>query len=440
MAELKGRHFKNSGGSVQPNAGAAPRPVHPERAAHRAASGSDAAPASASVKKALRREGAPTRDDIAVLHRDTAAQGTRFKKPESSDDARPKFGRSRTQEAVGTGSRHADAAKRSGIGSHVRGADAVKGTQSINNRAQGPAHAHNTAHAQGAVQANNPRNAAHAASTGGIKPLRRIGAAGEAKQRAVGKPNGKKAKRDVISTVMICIGLVLLLVAGGLFVYAQMGYKRASDYYGSIADDVLEDTGGVPKIDFAALKKISNDVVGWIYIPDTKVNYVVAKGDTNEKYLRHMLNGEYNQNGTVFMDSADTAPGMVDQQTTIYGHHMEDGSMFQFIDQTQDQKVFDTVKEVYYITDGKTYVLRPLFTMVVEDNYLNARVPNFEDMDEFHQYLSNSLKHARAQAKDASERIKDVDRVMTLITCAGDVIPRTTRAGMVCEVVDSFEN
>lgn len=253
-------------------------------------------------------------------------------------------------------------------------------------------------------------------------------------------PKKPKGKRDIISKVLLGIGLALLLIAGGLFVYARMGYKQASDYYNSIADDVLTDTGGIPEIDFAALKEISDDVVGWIYIPDTPVNYVVAQGETNDTYLRHMLNGEYNQNGTVFMDVADTAPGMIDQQTTLYGHHMEDGSMFKFIDQTQDQKVFDTIDELYYITDGKTYVLKPLFTMVVEDTYLDARTPNFESIDEFHQYLNTSLGKARAKAKNASDRIDDVDHVMTLITCAGEIIPRTTRAGMVCEVVDSFEN
>ncbi|WP_234346262.1 class B sortase [Collinsella provencensis] len=253
-------------------------------------------------------------------------------------------------------------------------------------------------------------------------------------------PKKPKGKRDIISKVLLGIGLALLLIAGGLFVYARMGYKQASDYYNSIADDVLTDTGGIPEIDFAALKEISDDVVGWIYIPDTPVNYVVAQGESNETYLRHMLNGEYNQNGTVFMDVADTAPGMIDQQTTLYGHHMEDGSMFKFIDQTQDQKVFDTIDELYYITDGKTYVLKPLFTMVVEDTYLDARTPNFESIDEFHQYLNTSLGKARAKAKNASDRIDNVDHVMTLITCAGEIIPRTTRAGMVCEVVDSFEN
>lgn len=252
------------------------------------------------------------------------------------------------------------------------------------------------------------------------------------------RKDSRRKKRDTVSTIMICIGLLLLLAAGGLFAYVQFGYKQASDYYDGINEQVLEDKDGIPRIDWAALRKISDDIVGWIYIPDTRINYVVVQGETNNQYLRRLPNGEYNQNGTVFMDENDTAPGMIDQQTTLYGHHMDDGSMFEFIDQTADQKVFDTVDEVYYLTEGKTYVLKPLFTMVVQDNYLDARVPNFKSVDDLHQYLSRSLEKAPAKAKDASKHIKDVDRVLTLITCAGNIIPRTTRAAMVCEVIDSY--
>ncbi|MBO1704350.1 class B sortase, partial [Eubacterium callanderi] len=72
--------------------------------------------------------------------------------------------------------------------------------------------------------------------------------------------------------------------------------------------------------------------------------------ETNNTYLRHLPNGEYSENGTIFMDMDGTAPGMVDQQTTLYGHHMNDGAMFEPIDASMDQKVFDTFKKVYYIT------------------------------------------------------------------------------------------
>lgn len=278
------------------------------------------------------------------------------------------------------------------------------------------------------------------APRGAQAPLPVASAAGNPPSHGGDKP--RRTAGDIFSYILIGVGVVLLLVSAGLFVKAQMGYKASAEYNSKLEQAALKDTEGkgIPKVDFAALKEVNDDVVGWIYIPDTKVNYVVAQGKTNDTYLRHLLNGEWNAGGTVFMDMDGTAPGAVDQQTTIYGHHMNDGSMFKFIDETTDQATFNSVKEAYYITDGTTYVLKPLYTMVVQDDYVDARKPNFDTSEAFHEYLKAGLKDAKARAVDADERIEKTDRVVTLVTCAGEVIPRTTRAGMVCEVVDSFEN
>ena len=43
-------------------------------------------------------------------------------------------------------------------------------------------------------------------------------------------------------------------------------------------------------------------MVGWIYSPDTVINYPVMKGETNDTYLHTMLNGQYNSSGSIFMD------------------------------------------------------------------------------------------------------------------------------------------
>lgn len=258
-----------------------------------------------------------------------------------------------------------------------------------------------------------------------------------------GGKSGRSGKRrgNVLSNILIAVGVVLLLVAGGLFVKAQIGYKKANDYYNGIAEMAVKDSSGedgIPQIDFDALKKESDDIVGWIYVPGTRINYVVAQGETNNTYLRHLPNGEYSENGTIFMDMDGTAPGMVDQQTTLYGHHMNDGAMFEPIDASMDQKVFDTFKKVYYITPEMTYVLKPMFTMQVQDDYVDARRTNFDSEKAFTQYLQASLAQAKASAKDAAAEVEKADKVLTLVTCAGQIIPRTTRAGMVCRVVDTI--
>ena len=262
----------------------------------------------------------------------------------------------------------------------------------------------------------------------------------------VDPPKKKGGARRVISIVLIVVGIALLVTAAVIFIRAQLGYKQAKDTYDKMeqaavttSDADSGSTSDVIKVDFDALGAGAENVVGWIYVPGTVINYPVAQGTDNNQYLRHLPDGTYNENGTIFMDMDDTAPGMVDEQTTLYGHHMNDGSMFQFIDSTMDQDTFDTVGNVYYVTRDATYICRPLFTMQVPDTYGDARVPNFAGDQTLGQYLEASLAQAKAKASDASSRIAQTKKVLTLVTCAGDVIPRTTRAAMVCEIVGSVD-
>lgn len=307
-----------------------------------------------------------------------------------------------------------------------------------------PARGAQAAGGQRPVQAVRPIQGA--SSIQGARPVHGAQAdapASSAYRAPRGGKSGRSGKRrgNVLSNILIAVGVALLLVAGGLFVKAQIGYKKANDYYNGIAEMAVKDSSGedgIPQIDFDALKKESDDIVGWIYVPGTRINYVVAQGETNNTYLRHLPNGEYSENGTIFMDMDGTAPGMVDQQTTLYGHHMNDGAMFEPIDASMDQKVFDTFKKVYYITPEMTYVLKPMFTMQVQDDYVDARRTNFDSEKAFTQYLQASLAQAKANAKDAAAEVEKADKVLTLVTCAGQIIPRTTRAGMVCRVVDTI--
>ncbi len=250
-----------------------------------------------------------------------------------------------------------------------------------------------------------------------------------------GKP--KKGARDWISRILIVVGVGLMLAAAGIFIHAQIGYKQATDTYDDLAKYAkVKDTDGenIPNPDFDSLSAINKDIVGWIYIPGTTINYPVVQGTDNEHYLRTMFEGTWNASGTIFMDMDGTAPGMVDQQTTIYGHHMENGGMFNPIADTVDQSTFDNIKHVYYITKDHVYKLKPLLTHVVDGSYTDARTPNFtEDGTSLTSYLQTMLKDAEAKASDASDRAASAEQVLTLVTCKRDVL-QNGRAAMICTI------
>lgn len=249
-----------------------------------------------------------------------------------------------------------------------------------------------------------------------------------------------RKQKQILPLIFIIVGIALLLVAGGLFIKAQLGYQEAQSCYKQLEQYAVKGDEGdeVPSVDFNALAQINPDIVGWIYVPGTVINYPVVQTSNNTTYLSRLFDASGNGSGTIFMDMDDTAPGLVDEQTTIYGHHMNDGSMFKAIDNTLNQGDFDKIGKVYYITRDTTYVLKPMFTAQVEDTYVDARRTNFDASDKtLTAYLEDMLGQAKAKSSTAGEDVKKAKQVLTLVTCAGEIIPRTTRAAMVCTVVEA---
>lgn len=262
-----------------------------------------------------------------------------------------------------------------------------------------------------------PRSSSHAAPSDYTEPPRK--------------------KRRSIIPILLIIGIGLIVAAAAIFINAQIGYKQASESYQKIEEQYApaKDASGVPVIDFNALAQTNPEVVGWIYAPGTNINYPVVQATDNSKYLNTLFDGTSNASGAIFLDYEDNAPGMVDQQTTIYGHHMNDGSMFNVISDTTDQATFDSIEYVYYIMRDATYKLRPLATKVVEDTYSKARTPNFEGDDGLKNYLSEMLDGASAVASDATDRAASATKVVTLVTCRSLSLSNT-RAVMVLTPVE----
>lgn len=255
--------------------------------------------------------------------------------------------------------------------------------------------------------------------------------------RTSGAPR-KRSGRDIVSKVLIGVGILLLLVAAGIFISAQIGYQKAGAAYDELSQYVTVDDSsgdGVPVVDWDALKQVSEDIVAWIYIPGTDISFPVVQGDTNDQYLRALPDGSWNESGSIMLDCDQQAPGMVGQQTTVYGHHMSNGSMFDPIEKTLDQANFDKMTTVYYLTPETTYKLSPLYTARVPETYVEARQENFGDQAALAAYLEDLRGYAQAEASDVDERIASTDRVLALVTCSG-LAPADHRAIMICTVAE----
>lgn len=279
------------------------------------------------------------------------------------------------------------------------------------------------------------KGASHAKSGRGKQPKR-------AKRADQG--GNKPRRRNVLSTVLIVIGVVLLLVAGGMWGYAQWQYHVQDVNNEKLAAyaTVSDNAAGAPTIDWEGLKAVNADVCGWIYIPATHVDFPVYQGDSNDTYLRTSATGEYSVGGQIFMDCENTRPGLVDRQTLIYGHHLNNGAMFTDIDDMSSQENFDKVDTVWYLTEDANYELEPLFFYKSAATNGAARQITFASDDDFHAYLADALSQATAQSSAAGGSINNVSKVLTLCTCdyENDFGKGNGRGLLVCALKSEVSN
>ena len=112
------------------------------------------------------------------------------------------------------------------------------------------------------------------------------------------------------------------LFIGGLNKYAKIGRGYTTEEKDWWATDV--------KVEFDKLKAENPDVIGWIRFDNQDefgINYPILYSGDNEKYLRTDLYGNSHIAGCIFLEGLNKSD-FSDYYNIIYGHNMNDGSMF----------------------------------------------------------------------------------------------------------------
>ena len=94
--------------------------------------------------------------------------------------------------------------------------------------------------------------------------------------------------------------------------------------------------GAVSNGEIQGEKQISSDMVAWVTLFDTNIDYPVMQGDDNVRYLNTDPFGDYSLAGSIFLDCRNSSD-FSDDYSLIYGHHMEYGRMFGALDEYLDE-------------------------------------------------------------------------------------------------------
>ena len=167
-----------------------------------------------------------------------------------------------------------------------------------------------------------------------------------------------------------------------------------------------------PQVNFAELSKINPDVVGWIYIEGTNINYPIAQASDNDYYMTRLFDGTYNSSGSIFLD-ASASPDFSDKHTIIFGHNMKDNTMFSALMGYKDEAFYREHPDILLLTPERNYRIR-LFSGYITDTSVNAWERKFTQID-FPSWLSEIV--SRSQFKPDQYPDQD-DRIISLSTCS----------------------
>lgn len=170
------------------------------------------------------------------------------------------------------------------------------------------------------------------------------------------------------------------------------------------------------EVDFDGLLKENEDVAGWIYCPDTIIDYPVMHGKDNDLYLHHMINKEYNFAGCIFEDYRNER-GQKDPATILYGHNMNDGSMFAALRRYTEQEYYDEHPTMYYLTPTQNYRLDLICCFVARDR--DPVYSLFQTPLEMREYLLSVQDKSTFEAKKKYD-LSTVNRIIVLSTCTND--------------------
>ena len=165
-------------------------------------------------------------------------------------------------------------------------------------------------------------------------------------------------------------------------------------------------------IGFNALLQENADIVGWLYCPDSPINYPVVQSEDNEYYLRRLINGEWNISGSLFMDYRNN-PLNMDWNTVIYGHNMKNDSMFGTLPSYCSQDYYEQHPIIYFLTPETDYKIELLSGFVTPSNSELYNI--YLSESDRTQVLSDILN-----SSDFTPQIEfeENERLFTLSTCS----------------------
>lgn len=210
--------------------------------------------------------------------------------------------------------------------------------------------------------------------------------------------------KNKIYIAIICAFSIVFAVSSGFLIKHYCDSAKQAEMYDNLIEVVETEPEETTELmnyseektfipEYQELYLQNNDMVGWIKVEDTKINYPVMQSKDNPNfYLKHGFDKAYTDYGCPYVqENCDME--LPSDNIIIYGHHMNDGSMFAGLMKFKDKSFWEKHKTVSFdtLTDRQTYEVIAVFKTVVytdsPDSFKYYQFVNAETADDFTAYV-----------------------------------------------------
>ncbi|MEG1142800.1 MAG: class B sortase [Clostridia bacterium] len=242
-------------------------------------------------------------------------------------------------------------------------------------------------------------------------------------------------KQTNVSILKICGSIILLIIVvtfGYVFYDNYASMQNVNDIKDEInkvveiadTDKIIEDIISkeenkekvVINNDIASLLSINPDVIGWIKVNNTNVDYPLLQSFDNAFYLNHNIKSEYDLNGWPFMDYRNSIDPLSDN-ILLFGHNRYySGVMFGTLQNTTRYSWYtneeNQIISLRTMFNNYKYKIFSIYKIYKTNDYFTT---NFAD-DEARYTFYNKLKVRSIY--DFKVQVSGNDKILTLSTCA----------------------
>ena len=238
----------------------------------------------------------------------------------------------------------------------------------------------------------------------------------DAKKTASKKPSKGERVIDGVNFVIdwFCIifflGLLLLCLYA---IYDSVQVYHEAALPEEVKQYISEDENGYREIDLEGLRQKNPDIIGWLTLDGTKIDYPILKTNNNQYYLSHNYLKEYAYSGSIYVDWQNS-DDFSDDYTLIYGHNTNNDVMFGPLRHYDEDAFFEKN------TTGTLYTLHGAYKLTINADLITDKDDdNVYDVSEYKDKGDLVRNYVRQKASHYREFNQDY-KIITFTTCQGE--------------------